>query len=78
MSELVPDYLPAMPLDPLADDGRVIAYLPEAEPTILYSVGDNGIDDHGTFEFDSKGRIDARKADLLFFLDGVRPQQDHP
>lgn len=78
LSELVPDYLPAVPLDPMADDGRVISYLPEAKPPILYSVGENGVDDGGTFEFDSKGRIDASRADLLFFLDGVRPQKDNP
>ncbi|MCH7565360.1 MAG: hypothetical protein IH968_16225 [Gemmatimonadetes bacterium] len=71
LSELVPDYLPAVPLDPMASDGRVIVYLLEPEPPILYSVGENGVDDGGTFEFDSIGRIDLSKADLPFFLDGV-------
>lgn len=78
LAQLVPDYLSAVPLDPMAGDGRVISYLPDADPPILYSIGDDGVDDGGAVEFDAKGRIDTRKADLCFFLDGVRPQMDSP
>lgn len=74
LAELVPAYLPAMPADPYAADGRPLAYLPvgpawnvtpadlaaagiippppDASPfapgPIVYSVGENGVDDGGS------------------------------
>jgi len=45
LGALVPDYLPAVPLDPFSD-GDPIGYLPNAKYPRLYSVGDDGVD-HG-------------------------------
>lgn len=48
LAELVPAYLPAIPLDPW--DGKPIKYLPpdaNRQTPILYSVGENQIDNHG-------------------------------
>ncbi len=48
LAELVPDYLPSIPLDPW--DGKPIKYLPPdaSRPTpILYSIGENQIDNLG-------------------------------
>jgi hypothetical protein len=48
LSELVPAYLPAVPADPMAADGRPFGYRPSAHPPVIYSVGRNAIDDGGT------------------------------
>ena len=48
LAQLVPDYLPAVPIDPMAGDGRPLGYHPDTKPAVVYSVGVNGIDDGGT------------------------------
>lgn len=46
LAELVPEFLPAVPLDPFAEDGRPIGY--RAGPGgCVYSIGRNGTDDGG-------------------------------
>ena len=49
LDELVPKYLPAVPVDPFAAGSKPLCYLTEdpAAP-VLYSVGENGADDGGT------------------------------
>ena len=50
LEELVPEYLPAVPIDPLAAGGKPLGYVgPEkdAEKPRVYSVGPNGVDDGG-------------------------------
>jgi hypothetical protein len=50
LEELVPAYLPAVPLDPLAAGGRPLGYVSaEKDPAKprVYSVGPNGVDDGG-------------------------------
>lgn len=49
LDELVPKYLPAVPVDPFAAGGKPLCYSAEdpAAP-VLYSVGENGVDDGGT------------------------------
>ncbi|HZN66355.1 MAG TPA: hypothetical protein VFB66_13785 [Tepidisphaeraceae bacterium] len=50
LQDLVPDYLPAVPLDPLAAGGRPLGYVgPDEDPEKprVYSVGPNGIDQRG-------------------------------
>jgi hypothetical protein len=48
LDELVPDYLPAVPADPMDPNGGPIrAKLNDPDPRI-YSLGDNGLDDGGT------------------------------
>jgi len=48
LARLAPAYLPGVPVDPFAADGRPMAYRPQAKPPVVYSVGTNGIDDGGT------------------------------
>jgi hypothetical protein len=46
LNSLVPEYVPAVPLDPV--DGEPLRYRPNADGTfLLYSVGENGVDDGG-------------------------------
>ena len=46
LSELMPDFLAALPLDPV--DGQLLRYRRNPDGTfLLYSVGDNGVDDGG-------------------------------
>ena len=47
LDELVPAYLPALPLDPMAAEPRPFGYKPDGERPMLYSVGPNGTDDSG-------------------------------
>ncbi len=48
LSELVPNYLPTVPKDPFDPTGADIRYLPHTNPPMMYSVGLDGIDDHGS------------------------------
>jgi hypothetical protein len=56
LEELVPAYLPAPPVDPMARGGRMLGYLPQGTDPVLYSVGDNGKDDGGSEKLARKGR----------------------
>jgi hypothetical protein len=47
VQELVPDALPAMPLDPFSPTGETLRYKRTGDECILYSVGSNGIDEGG-------------------------------
>ncbi len=76
LAELVPDFLPVVPLDPMAAGERPISYLPHAKQPILYSVGENGTDDGGTYVIDAQGRVQRDESDIVFYLDGQRPQPD--
>ena len=78
LEALVPDYLPYVPRDPFAADDRPMSYLPEATHPILYSVGPDGIDDHGQYELTEEGGVDEHKLDLVFFLNGQRPTPPAP
>jgi hypothetical protein len=72
--ELVPEYLPAVPRDPFAADGRGIGYAPEAPHPVLYSVGLDGVDNGGEFALAPRGVVDRDAKDIPFFLDGDRPR----
>ena len=74
LDELVPDYLPAIPIDLFADDGRSIAYRPDAEPPVLYCVGLDGVDGGGQVQLRENGTVFWRDGDLLYFLNGDRPR----
>jgi hypothetical protein len=51
LSELVPKYLPAVPNDPFSSPGAEIVYKPNAPAgPIIYSVGEDGVDDGGSEE----------------------------
>lgn len=75
LDSLVPDYLPAIPADPMSTSG-VIQYLPDAEYPRLYSVGPDGIDDGGEYEYKFRSVINWDVADSPFFLDGLPPSPD--
>ena len=78
LAELVPDYLPAVPIDPMAAGERPIHYLPNAHQPILYSVGENGRDDGGAYVIDAKGYVQRDESDIVFYLDGQHPQTNGP
>ena len=48
LQELVPAYLPSVPADPMAAGGKALRYRPDATPPVIYSVGEDGIDNGGT------------------------------
>jgi hypothetical protein len=78
LNELVPDYIPAIPLDPFSADGAPIGYRPDADPPVLYSVGDDGVDDGGEFAVTDFGTVDRESKDWVFFLNGDRPRTPPP
>lgn len=74
LEELVPRYLPAVPIDPMAANGGVIRYIPNGDRPRLYSVGINGIDDNGS-DRDSGNRSGGPRAlDIIYDL-ALRPRQ---
>jgi hypothetical protein len=73
LEQLVPGYLPAIPLDAMAAGGRPIGYLPSPGRPLIYSVGQNGADDAGSevAMADEYGEIDPwRRMDRVFYLGG--------
>ena len=78
LEALDPDYLPAIPLDPFAAENTPIRYLPDAPHPLLYSINDDEIDDGGRVTLNGKGDVYREKSDLIFFLDGQRPQSPPP
>lgn len=76
LADLVPDYLPAVPVDPFASDDRAIGYFPATTQPFVYSVNMDGKDDiaAGTWTptpQDEAGAIGA--ADIVYFLDPPPP-----
>jgi hypothetical protein len=70
LSELVPEYLPAVPADPFASDGRSIAFRTTPHGALLYSVNTDGVDDQGQVAIDRNGNLRGDDKDLPFALDG--------
>jgi len=68
LEELVPDYLETLPEDPFAEAGVTFRYEPRRKHPVLYSIGDNGIDDGGDPPFN--GLDCGRRCDFVFFLNG--------
>jgi hypothetical protein len=62
LEELVPAYLKAIPLDPF--DGQPVRLVRKGTASLIYSVGPNQIDDHGTLN----AKSNATGADLGFIL----------
>lgn len=65
LSELVPDYLPAPLVDPLAEGKTGFKAIFHDGPSRIYSVGRNGKDDGGLKHYRGE------KADIIFYLMGV-------
>ncbi len=51
LDQLVPDYLPAVPLDPLSSDIHVLRYIATPGKEAVYSVGFDGKDDGGSTQW---------------------------
>ncbi len=73
LGELVPEYLQAVPPDPLAAGGAPLGYIRDGDYPRLYSVGLNGVDEGGQYAENPGERPSYDDYDLCFFLDGVRP-----
>ena len=78
LQALVPAYIPAIPSDPFDRAGAPLRYAPEAPTPVLYSVGLDGVDDHGAFTLRAGGDVDPETKDLPFFLNGDRPLPPTP
>ncbi len=77
LDQLVPDYLPDVPDDPFSETPRPIGYRPDANPPVLYSMGEDGEDDRGAFVLNKEGGVDWWESpDIVFFLNGDRPQRE--
>ena len=78
LEQLVPVYLPAVPLDPFSVDERLLVYLPEAEHPRLYTVGPDEEDDGGFYFRDPNGEFNRSYDDIVFFLEGEpRDEEDN-
>ncbi len=74
LEALVPDYLPAVPDDPFARDGRAIRYRSDEAQPLLYSVWLNGADDGGRYSMWESGHLNQLESDdYPFFLNSDRP-----
>ncbi len=69
LDELVPDYLPEVPLDPFGGAGDRLKYIVEDGRVLVYSVASDGVDDNGS---ELKG--DPRTGDRTFYLKG-KPEE---
>lgn len=78
LDELVPAYLKDIPRDPFDPNEGVMRYLPDGPSPMVYSVGDNGIDDGGTYGCYDDGAVNDRTLDLPFFLAQDRPRAAPP
>jgi hypothetical protein len=87
LSELVPEYLPAVPTDPLTT-GNPIGYVPDPTDPIVYNVGENLKDDGGFVPPPNATRKQAlqrgddvlhlrRQPRLTVEPDGVEPVRPH-
>ncbi len=78
LADLVPKYLDAIPPDPFAEGNQPLRMNLGAEKPVLYSVNLNGVDDSGAYGFepDPDGRVDWEAKDLVFFVNGDRPEPD--
>ncbi len=69
LGDLVPEYLPAVPKDPFAEDNKALGYLPNAPRPLLYSIGENEIDQGGKYAENPNEAPDWENFDIPFFLD---------
>lgn len=62
LDELVPKYLPSIPVDPYTADNTPLRYRPTNDGYVIYSVGPNRTDDGGTTPEDSEGLMGVPKS----------------
>ena len=65
LSALVPAYLPSVPLDPFAYPAAPLSYTKNGAKTILWSVGPDNVNNHGTPTRDYKPTSGPAKGDYL-------------
>ena len=75
LDELVPKYLPSVPLDPFAAGGRPLRYVSELERLVVYSVGENGTDEAGNAAPTDPRRVKPGRWEQL---DAVFPLRTKP
>lgn len=70
LNDLAPQYLPGVPTDPMATGSRHMNYRPDTLPPVIYSVGENGVDEDGT-SLPTNAAADDRwqKPDAVFPLE---------
>jgi len=78
LNELVQMYIPAVPADPYAADGRPMSYRAGAPFPAVWSVGLNGVDDGGTsLDTDAKATVAHLTrwdcADIVYPLERIPP-----
>jgi hypothetical protein len=73
LEELVPKYLPAVPMDPMSS-GAALKYLPAATQPVVYSIGDNGTDEGGSEAPLTVGRTVQWKWDAQDAVTHLTPQ----
>ncbi|MHC4695684.1 MAG: hypothetical protein ACYTFA_02955 [Planctomycetota bacterium] len=75
LTDLIPDYLRELPVDPFGDGRATFIYRPDADPPILYSIGANGVDDGGMSLGSGNGcQCYREEGDSLFSLNETRPE----
>jgi hypothetical protein len=76
LTELCPEYLPAMPEDPFDLARKGVKYLPSAKHPILYVVGQDQKDDGGQYRLTvDKNGVDQETLDIPFFLNGTEDRE---
>jgi hypothetical protein len=68
--ELAPQYLPTVPVDPFSPVGDPIRLVVDDQRVMLYSVGNDGVDDGGSYSLNKTGGISRESRDHVFFLSG--------
>ncbi len=69
LSDLAADYLPVVPLDPFASDSAIQQAFTNAGH-VLYSIGEDGVDDYGEDWGATLESRRNRRGDFVFYLDG--------
>ncbi len=70
LQDLVPEFIPYIPLDPFAPGEETIKYLPDVSNPIIYSLGPDGDDDGGIDKFNKNRTKNGKNWDLIFNLNG--------
>ncbi len=73
LKELIPRYIDEIPLDPV--DGKSLRYRPFEEGVVVYSIGDNEVDDSGD---PGKDLVGGRPPDITFRLWDVKHRRQPP
>jgi hypothetical protein len=72
LATLVPTYLRAVPIDPFAPDNRPLGYRPDSEQPLLYSIGEDGLDEGGSHILHDNEPLRPVAGDRVLFLNGDR------